>query len=261
VGVRVLDESGLKRRYENATSMLPAFPRTVALGLPFTIFWAVVAFFCRDGLDFLNHLEDDVVAPKGSRSEQAQTEFWNLFPQKAMQYPFSQGILIVARDPRQHSIWSSEVKELSHLILNGTLGSCEELPKSDKGDTHLFTGLCWWRQAVGVFLDRDDSQLDANDADLISADNQTATIVVLTINIGFGGAGSSGMVAAWNRLQNVIDAWLAEHGDHFTVGSTHEQMLLDAAQKAVSDPSSELRWTLPCMRVLATAPAVIRHPS
>jgi hypothetical protein len=23
------------------------------------------------------------------------------------------------------------------------------------------------------------------------------------------------------------------HGDHFTVGSTHEQMLLDAAQKAV----------------------------
>ena len=234
--------------------------RTVALGLPFTIFWAVVAFFCRDGLDFLNYLGDDVVPPKGSRSEQAQTEFWNLFPQKAMQYPFSQGILIVARDPRQHSIWSPEVKELSHLILNGTLGACDELPKSDNGDW-LFTGLCWWRQAVGVFLDRDDSQLDVNDADLISADNQTATIVLLTINIGFGGAGSSGMVAAWNQLQNVIDAWLAEHGDHFTVGSTHEQMLLDAAQKAVSDPSSELRLTLPCMRVLATAPAVIRHPS
>ena len=212
--------------------MLPAFPRTVALGLPFTIFWAVVAFFCRDGLDFLNYLGDDVVPPKGSRSEQAQTEFWNLFPQKAMQYPFSQGILIVARDPRQHSIWSPEVKELSHLILNGTLGACDELPKSDK-NYWLFTGLCWWRQAVGIFLDRDDSQLDVNDAGLISADNQTATIVLLTINIGFGGAGSPGMVAAWNKLQNVIDAWLAEHGDHFTVGSTHEQMLLDAAQKAV----------------------------
>ena len=190
---------------------------------------------------------------------QAQTEFRNLFPQKAMQYPFSQGILIVARDPRQHSIWSPEVKELSHLILNGTLGACEELPKS-KGEW-LFTGLCWWRQAVGIFLDRDDSQLDVHNAGLISADNQTATIVLLTINIGFGGAGSPGMVAAWNKLQNVIDAWLAEHGDHFTVGSTHEQMLLDAAQKAVSDPSSELRLTLPCMRVLATAPAVIRHPS
>lgn len=202
-----------------------------AIALVITAAWIVTAYFCLGGLDFLNETSSNLEPPVGSASEAARREFGNLFPQKAPEYPFAHGVLVVAKHPQQHSIWSPAVADLSELIVNATLRSCEVLPKS--ASSWGFSNLCWWRQAFGIFLERESRDLDLDFNDLVSADNATATVVLLSINVGFGVAGDPGMVAAWDRLQAALDEWLGRHGEHFEVGSTHEQMELDAAQKAV----------------------------
>lgn len=208
--------------------------RTMLIGLPGIAVWSVAIYFgVTQGLDFFKNLKFDITAPDDSRSERGIHAYGDLFKQKEAEYPFSHGVLIVATDPSRLSVWSPAVANLTSRVIDGTLGVCPTLPAGEHG-------LCWWRQAAGVFVPRDASQLDQRLSDYVSPDNRTATLIVISTNEGFGAAGNAGQRAAWAALQQVITAWLDEagpdgrpHRASFTVGSTHEQMLLDDAQKDV----------------------------
>jgi hypothetical protein len=157
--------------------------RDFALGLPVVVAWLVLAFFCRGAFSFLNHTSSRTAPPPGSASASADVEYARLFQQRDTLYPFPHGVLIVARNPQRRSIWAAEIRDLSALIVNGTLGSCPTLPKSALHTT--WQGLCWWRQAHGIHI-TPQARGALLDSDLVSPDNRTATLVLIEINNGYG---------------------------------------------------------------------------
>jgi hypothetical protein len=168
------------------------------IGLPGIAVWSVAIYFgVTQGLDFFKNLKFDITAPDDSRSERGIHAYGDLFKQKEAEYPFSHGVLIVATDPSRLSVWSPAVANLTSRVIDGTLGVCPTLPAGEHG-------LCWWRQAAGVFVPRDASQLDQRLSDYVSPDNRTATLIVISTNEGFGAAGNAGQRAAWAALQQVI---------------------------------------------------------
>lgn len=155
---------------------------------------------------------------------------------------FSHGILIVARNPASRPVVnSSAVASLVGLVLNATTGHCPEAARR--------RGRCWWREARGLHVPSPSADFEPRDH--VSPDGKTAMLLVLTTNRGFGGAGNKWQVAAWRRLDAALGGWRAAHGAHFEVSSTHEQMMLDAAQKGVvSDFERGDMVTLPIAFVL-----------
>ena len=198
----------------------------VLYSVPVLFFWASMAFVgVTYGFEFFNETHLSLDAPKGSASWAASQALEGFFPQKGTEYPFHHAVVVASKNASASPSNGEAVKNLTAIVLNSTIGSCSELPSKH--------GLCWWRGARGLFVPRTPADADLDDADFLSPDGgMTASMIVLTINSGFGAAGNPSMVAAWTRLQHAIDGWLATHGNEYEVGSTHEQMLLDAAQKA-----------------------------
>ena len=201
---------------------------SAVIGLPWVLLWAAVFYWgLLEGPNFLQHTDSSLQEPAGSPSQLADHELYHSCPQKLMRYTFPHAVVIVAKDPLSRSVWAPEVAELTSIVLNATLGSCGVLPRS----TH--SHLCWWRKAAGIFVARDSDDIDLESADYVSPDNVTATMIVIDNNHGFGLTGNPRVRTAWHHLQAAIDRWLSVHGGAFTVGSTHEQMILDAAQQGI----------------------------
>ena len=198
----------------------------VTYSLPFLCIWSLAIWFgVTRGVDFLSETSWSMTPPAGSASVRARDIVVPNFPQKRRQYAFKQAVLIVALHPDRTSVTSTAVRDLTAQVINSTLHACPSaLPLKD--------GLCWWREAFGIFVP--EMPADFERSDYVS-DNETATMIVLTNNYGFGVAGNRYQVAAWQLLEETIDKWQQTHplGSLFQVGTTHEQMLLDAAQKGV----------------------------
>jgi hypothetical protein len=220
--------------------------------------WSYAVFLgASRGLNFLHDTNWSLQAPVGSPAYKAQNAARQFLVQKSAQYEFSQGVLVVAQDPATYPVTHKTVRDLTQRMLDATLARCDsDISRID----HRFGGpVCWWRDMHGVFApdgnalapnrtvgaSRTFESLDVDVSGLISPDNRTATLVVWSTNAGFGVAGNRWQVEAWRRLQDSIDAWLAAastpsgdphratNGALYTVGLTHEQMLLDAGQKGV----------------------------
>ena len=209
--------------------------RSVCLSLASLAFWGAATYYgVVVGPKFFDYTSTAIQSPPGSPSLLAEHKRWTLFSQKTAEYPFPHGVLVVARDP-EHSIWSPAVEHLTQLVINSTLGACASDVSIhnavDEGN------LCWWRKANGLFVDlfleRDAADLDLRMSDFVSPDNATATIILIHVNSNFGGAGNPPQQAAWARLQRALDGWRKTHGEYYTVGSTHEQMVLNAAQSHI----------------------------
>ena len=219
----------------------------VLYSAPCVIFWCVAVLLGgKTGLEFLDELRWDMAAPGGSPSVLAMDEWKHLFPQKLSKYEFSHGVLIEARH-KWPSATHPAVAELAKHVLNETVGWCERRPAPRPQ--------CWWRQAHGLFVPRTDADADASEADYLTADNKTGLIVIDTHS--WGSAGNKQQLDAWKRLQKTIDAFLelpcAAAGvseeeataasaslppscvmsELYRVRSTHEQMMLYAAQTSV----------------------------
>lgn len=167
--------------------------------------------------------------------------------------------LFFFQDPASpFTVRAQPIENFTQLVLDNTLTACPNLISHDNR--------CWWRNVYGLFVADgealaphrttgpvrlyEESDLDLQ-TQLISEDNRTATMILMDTNNRFGGAGNKGEVSAWDNLQGAIDRWLAEevtwapervsggsyvgtvNGDHYSVGMTHEQMLLDASQKGM----------------------------
>ena len=205
----------------------------LATSLPFLAIWGYVLFLgITQGLQFLNDTHWSLDPPAGSPSLVAKDLARSYFTQKRYKYALSQAVLVVAHDPTKYPVTHSAVANFTHRVLNSTIGSCNFLPRHN--------GMCWWRDALGIFVHDsthpvlyEDSDVDVL-ADFLSPDNVSATFILLTNNDGFGAAGNSQQVAAWDHLQTTMDRWLEEGwGEHYDVSTTHEQMLLSDSEKGV----------------------------
>ena len=203
---------------------------------PFLLVWSYILYIgITQGLQFLNHTHWSLEPPAGSPSLVAKDTARSYFTQKGYQYALSQAVLIVALEPTsKYTVTHPIISNLTRRIINATLDSCDFLPRH--------RGLCWWRDAFGLFVHEDsiqnpalfeDSDVDARQ-DFLSLDNTSATMILITNNDGFGAAGNPQQEAAWQHLQLATDEWLKEGWDaHYEVSTTHEQMLLSDSEKGV----------------------------
>lgn len=199
--------------------------------LPLIFIWVIALYLgATRGLNFLSETNDDGILSRDPSSPGwvAARAVGEYFLQKVDHYPFSQAVVVTLKEPSlpDATVKSAAVANLTALVLNSTLGLCDVLPSANED----LLRACWWRQAHGIFVW--DKAADFDEADYLSPDNRSATLIVLETNRGFGATGP-GQLAAWQHLQAAIDSWLIHHGEEFTVGSTHEQMLLHAAQTRV----------------------------
>lgn len=209
----------------------------VLFSLPALLVWTVALYGgATGGLFLLQDLRFDFHAPADSPSVVAQHRAIDLFPQKVMQYQFSHGVVVVAKSPDVASAAGPAVRALTVAVHRETIGACErgELPSLPPRGI-MPPVACWWREAYGLYMAKPDDFLRS---DYLSADGRSASLIVLTTNFGVGPIGVM-QRTAWTRLQGAIDEWLLEstdgvrHSDAYYVGSTHEQMLLDAASQGV----------------------------
>ncbi len=244
----------------------------VGLALPVLVAWAGALYLgATRGLAFLGHTSWSLDAPPGSPSRVGRQIVRGFFSsgQHAVRSPLSQAVLVTARRPSdtEYDVLHPVVRAFTQRLADATLGDCGDdirLPPEK-------LRLCWWQGMHGVFAPDADAYYPHFDKplgpartpaaedvdvwrDLISPDNKTSTMLLFDIAWGFGGAGNPRQVAAWDKLTSFLDAWSSEpltsdaadadvvvgggapltNGDLYEVGTTHIQMLLDAAQKGVA---------------------------
>ena len=138
------------------------------------------------------------------------------------------------------SVIDPRVRELTQVVINGTVGS-EECRNMSQ---------CWWRHPMGYFVPDDIQGLDVDKSAFVSPDNRTAMLIGIRTNHAVK-VPPGGLEHVWAGLQTYIDGWVEKHGDAYTVGTTHEQALLKAASaKTVSDFEHGDMVTLPIALVV-----------
>jgi hypothetical protein len=236
-----------------------------ATSLPFVLIWGYILFLgVTQGLQFLKDTHWSLEPPPGSPSLVAKMTAASYFSrQKDFKYALSQAVLVVAKRPDStYKIKHEAVANLTKEVINATLGMCDYLPKHQN--------MCWWRDAYGIYVhNMNDSkdpilfeELDIDvERDFLSKDNITSTMILLTNNNHFGAAGNKEQVAAWDHLQDTLDTWLLEWGDHYYASTTHEQMLLSDSEKGViKDFEHGDMITLPiawCILLLSCGPSAV----
>ena len=98
------------------------------------------------------HTTSAVVAPPNAPSLHAKDVYKRYFPSKLMEFPYSEGVVVLSKDPTNHPVTSPAVEALSHRVVEATFGMCgkDALPLRRMGSG---IALCWWRQAFGLFVD------------------------------------------------------------------------------------------------------------
>ena len=195
---------------------------------------AVVALGIHDNFSFLGNTGWKLEARKGSEVMKAIHKYGEVFPQRVFEYPYAFGILVESLDPTKYPVTSPHVETFTHVCVNATVLSCTA------------SQLCWWRQAKGFFLDEGKSEINR----WITADKETATIIVITTNHHFDG---SDMQLAWTSAESRIMGWASRSHftDHYRISFTHEEMLLrEASATSVADFERGDMITLPIAWVM-----------